>query len=218
MKVVIPVTCAQCNERGEIAGVAGQQLPNYHCSCGVVIWGVDEVPLVHAVVSRANSELEKHSDYPLSIVFSAMAVDCQLAQLYTKWAQIEAGLRDQSLSTNDIDAKLRRWRIADKLDEIPKFLVGMGWDSFVESRTELRSWVTKEVGVPGSLSSAIQNGVFRVRNVILHFGKTDQSKDDATNALKMAGAGIHVLLLMDHERRKRLESHFDALRKERKQQ
>src|SRR5215831_18953796 len=90
MRFSFPVTCA-CSETF-LVEVNGNQLPkDAQCpECKATIWLVEPLGNVvgMAILSRAAAEM-KTGDWTLTIVLSAMAVECHLAYLFMKWNRID---------------------------------------------------------------------------------------------------------------------------------
>src|SRR5579863_7987442 len=92
MKITVPVSCS-CGHKFLIAGYGGRDFPVSVCpKCGCPGWILD--PLSISVVAdrllyRSKAEMEE-GDYTLSIICSAVAVECALTQVFLKWRGIES--------------------------------------------------------------------------------------------------------------------------------
>src|SRR5690242_8119397 len=111
MKYAFPVPCQQCGETF-LVNVNGEEVPNYaHCpACETSIYLIAPLGNVlgMAILGRASSEFSGE-DWTLTIVLSAMAIECQLAWLFTKWNRIMLGLQ-RTPTDADEQAWENEWR------------------------------------------------------------------------------------------------------------
>jgi len=156
------------------------------------------------LLEKSRNELLQEKDYPMAIVFAAMAVESELSRLYGKWKEIECIMPGREFNREECETELRSFISIDrKIEGVSKFLVGSGIDDFVGSRPELEERASKyfrSVRV-GSLASDFQKQLFWPRNSVLHWGDVKYSYDDAAKCFTFAELGLHIFRAMDGHRR-----------------
>jgi len=161
---------------------------------------------------RSNYELLQTKDYPLSIVFSAAAVECELTRLHFKWREIDAIGKEDNVTDEQLEVMLRKYRTIDtKIEEISKLLYPDGLVSFVESSQDLLAIIND--GFPSlsveTLANDFQRTLFWPRNRVLHLGDATFSYDDAKRGFNIAALGLRIFDQMDKNRRKRANIWLD---------
>ncbi len=148
-------------------------------------------------------ELIETEDYPLSIVFSAAAFECELSRLHFKWSDITALQSGKQVSDGELEELLRKHRSIDvKIEEVSKLMDPLGFQEFVKSSTDLRQIVTE--GFPSlhlnSLTSDFQQKLFWPRNRVLHLADISFKKADGVRCFNIATLGLRILEELDKER------------------
>ena len=199
-----------CGETNIVHVIAGRDLPNSTCvKCGSIVYGVGEVPVPDAVLSRSKEEIDG-GDFALAIVFAAMAVECEVSQLFFKWKRIDV---DFPPSDDAIEEELRNaGGVLKKFDLAAGLLVSKGFDEFMAdpNNTDLADFVAKmSVDLTkGPIKKNIQERLFWLRNRILHFGDTGFDATQATSSWRIAAATIQILRTMDNERNSELRRKY----------
>jgi hypothetical protein len=153
-------------------------------------------------------------DYTLSIICSAMAVECALTQVFLKWRKIECRKyqpteKEQSAWEDELRKK---GPIKKSVDFVSEFLSGMKFDDFVTD------YLTKNKDRPGIL---IKNGfpqwesqtklehfqreIFDKRNRIMHRGKMDYQQKETAPCLSAAIVMVNIFKLMDRLKYEKME-------------
>lgn len=135
----MPIRC-QCGAALVLDGGAVNLFPNTSCpTCNTVIW-FSEDGLVHTrALVKAWNELQSN-DFILGIIFSAVAVECKLGRIFTKWKNIESGLmtqRPSAFQENQWVGSLRSFGILQNLDRVCDFLTGQSFDVFLNGQSDL---------------------------------------------------------------------------------
>ena len=162
------------------------------------------------LISRADHEINVREDFALSIVFSAMAFDCELARLHHKWTSINH-LEEfrEDLSDDALDAILRKYNSIDKkIDCVGELMFPGGMAAYIKSVPEISNQIDSSFpslkGAP--ISQAIQKALFWPRNAILHVGRTKRSRMDALVCRNISALGIYILSAMDKQKRAQAKS------------
>ena len=203
MKIPFEIPCNNCKQLQYIFIDIADTSFQGNCSCGAdldVSFG-NNVTTGYKLLRRSQYELTEKKDYNLSIVFSAMAVECELSRLYFKWNYIG---RDKDISDEELEEQLRRYKtINTKIEEIAKLMDSRGFTRFVKETDDLRETIV--AGFPSlnidSLSSSFQEKLFWPRNRILHLGDSKHGKEDAIRCFNMATIGLSILEVMDRKKR-----------------
>jgi hypothetical protein len=214
MKSSLTIKC-QCGKETVLEATGSQPFPDTDCpDCGAGIRIIDNGFVSWRVFNRSLLELE-FRDFTLSIILSAMAVECELARLFMKWKNIELVMlgtlatQDQEDSWED---ELRKTsRIVTRLDLICKFLAGEDFDAFFSKNAglikALRERHPESVGST-SPKAFFQQHLFRKRNGIVHFGRIDFGQSEAEACHHYAATLFQALREMDFVRIKKLDASF----------
>ena len=211
MKSSFPVVCL-CGETFNV-DVIGTQIPkSVSCpKCGASIGLVEPLGNVVGmmILGRAEKEL-KNSDWTLSIVLAAMALECDMAFLYMKWNKID--LMEERMPTGaDEVGWEHEWRqqasINNRLNTVSKLLTGKSFNSFVSQTMELLSLVNSlQLSAPdNSPMKLFVEGLFHKRNRIVHYGVIDFKDSEANVCFKLATTLSYILKYMDKTRYAALE-------------
>lgn len=177
-------------------------------SCGRdnAILPASEWTLGWRVLEKAKTEYLAEKDYSSSIVFSAMALEVELAGMHLKWRRIDTMRSEQRvIRPEELDEEFRRLgaNIAERFEAVARLLDPRGIDEFART-TDLADRIDGE-DFPslalGSLARDIQRAVFWPRNRILHAGYFDHSAEDAKRVHNVAMLGLDLLKRMDAARR-----------------
>ena len=206
MKIPLRVLCDSCKKEELIFIDLSDSSFERQCSCGDVYSGFfgNDVTVGYKILFRSRYELIVTEDYPLSIVFSAAAFECELSRLHFKWSDITALQTGKQVSDAELEELLRKYRSIDvKIEEVCKLMDPLGFQDFVKSSTELRQTVTE--GFPSlhlnSLTSDFQQKLFWPRNRVLHLADTSFKKADGVQCFNIATLGLRILEELDKNKR-----------------
>src|ERR1035437_1785372 len=186
MKFSTPVICF-CGYEYPVAGYAAEKFPLSICpKCNTPINIID--PLSISVVAerllyRGKSEMEG-GDCTLSIICSAMAVECFLTRAFLKWEGIESLRLTGHLPTEDEENTWEKNYPKSEgfqfpADFVSNSLAGMKFDEFVATNTNAKLIMDRfsdSVGV--SAQKYFQDTLFKKRNRILHWGNVSYDQAD----------------------------------------
>jgi hypothetical protein len=216
MKFWFPITCS-CGESFRVEVNGNQPPKDAECpKCRTTIWLVEPLGNVvgMAILSRAETEMNA-GDWTLTIVLSAMAVECQLAFLFMKWNRI-----DLMLVRNPTDADEEGWEtqwrdevrtIAARFDKVSSILTRQPFDTFLDQNGNLlRALQTKyqNWNSATSFKDLFVKELFHKRNRVVHFGKIDFSRPEAEMCSILASTLWQILVSMDAHRRRELEAKY----------
>ncbi len=179
--------------------------------CHSAIWIVDNGFVSTRIFNRSLKELNS-SDFTLSIILSAMAVECELARVFVKWKEIELGLPLEITRADRAswDVQLRKWtKIALRFDNVCEFLTDQDFDGFIANNINLLKSVQQrhpESAKYGSLKKFFEKHLFWKRNRIVHLGDIDFTQSDAESCRRTAETLFQTISEMDFVRRRRLEA------------
>ncbi len=215
MKITIQVICSGCNSEFPVTGDAGKKFPAAICpKCNAAINIVD--PLSISVVAerllhRSKGEMEC-GDYTLSIICSAMAVECFLTQSFLKWKGLENFKSTGHFPTESEQSELEKGYTKSAgfltpADFVSNSLAGMGFNEFVAKDPKAKAIMAGFPDAAGlSPKEYFQQGLFKKRNRILHWGEVNYLQIDATLCLSVAVAVIGILKIMDAQKCEKMES------------
>jgi hypothetical protein len=226
MKFTIPVFCSGCGCNFESAGYGDEKFPPAQCpSCCQQIHLID--PLTISVVAdrlllRSRREIDE-GDFTLSIVCSAMAVECALTQVFLKWKGLDfwrSGGRqptdaEQDAYEQEYKQKTSPGGFGKSADFVASFLVAKTYDEFVHdfvSKSGVAAMIKASFPPYESHTKArhIHKELFAKRNRIMHWGQVDFATVDASSGLAAATAAISVLKAMDREKYLAMEKEWAA--------
>jgi hypothetical protein len=142
VKFSFPVIC-RCGETFPV-NVSGIQFPeDAHCpKCHSTIWLVEPLgnAVGKAILGRAAAEV-LGGDWTMTIVLSAMTVDCEMAFLFMKWNRVEL-MATRTPNDDDEEEWERKWReesrgVSARLDKISRLLSGNPFDLFLSQNSAL---------------------------------------------------------------------------------
>ncbi len=208
MKIPIGVHCVCCAKENAIRIELHDPSISFVCTeCGMQNEGPFGLgfDVGDRVLQRAHFGFHSNRDYSMSIVLSAMAVECQVSHLHHKWEQIGAMLSSVMVGDAELDERLRRYQnAATRLEHVAQLMYPSGLDDFVVSRSELTKTIRNGFPSLGLRQFAIgfQQALFWPRNRILHLADMRYGEADATRCFNLAALGIHIFQELDLEKRK----------------
>lgn len=206
MKIPFEIPCNNCKQSLYIYVNLDDTSFHGNCSCGAdldVSFG-NSITTGYRLLRRSQYELTERKDYNLSLVFSAMAFECELSRLYFKWNYIN---REEEISDEELEEQLRGFRtINTKIEEVTKLMDPRGFSQFVQETDDLRDTIV--AGFPSmsidSLSRSFQEKLFWPRNRIVHLADSSHDKDDAFRCFNIATIGLRILDIMDRKKRENI--------------
>ncbi|HEV2232779.1 MAG TPA: hypothetical protein VGV68_05165 [Terriglobia bacterium] len=172
-------------------------------------------PISIRILNRAWAELE-NKDFTLVIVFSAMAVECELAYLFFKWKELELSAT-RTPAEADKNEWEKQWRdclsVTARLDEVSKLLTEEAFGSFLSHNGALLKPLHNKFPNsrnPASLKDFLQKEFFDKRNKIVHRGQINFQQADAEQCFSLAATLRQILSEMDSQRNKRLQAELKA--------
>ena len=211
MKFPMVVTCPSCKKRLVVEAEGSKPYPNPHCECGAAIYLLQsDMRVSRRAFCRAEVELSEE-DFSLAIILSAMAVECELAFLFSKWKMLEARLLPNEVTqahSNSWEQEFRKMKgVSGKLDAATQLMTGETFDAFLVRRAGLASDLQQKYQNLGNRSPSkfFVEELFRKRNKILHSGHTEFGKPEAEGCVKMATGLLQVIAEIDKERYTRFD-------------
>jgi hypothetical protein len=213
VKVPITVNCL-CGNDFPVTVHAGKKFPAAVCpECGASMHIFEHLSIsvvADLLLYRSKSEMEG-ADYTLSIICSAMAVECFLTRAFLKWKEIDSLKSTGHLATEQEKSDLEKeyTKSAGFLtpsDFASNSLVGMGFDEFVATNPNATAIMNGFLDAVGqSPKKYFQQVLFNKRNRILHWGQVSYERVDAESCLKAAIAIGGILKIMDRQRGEKME-------------
>jgi hypothetical protein len=205
MKSPLTVPCA-CGKQIALE-VIGSELPD-HASCpdcGATIYLI--APLGNIVtkllMARAEHELQ-YNDATISTLLSAVAVEAEMAYLFSKWKGIDSGKLPVEQTPEDRKAWEDEWAnmrsIGKRLDELSRLLTSKPFDEFARLNKDLVKSALAGYNPAASIKDFLQEHFFDKRNDIAHYGKIDFQEEDGARSLSLATALLKLLHAMDMTR------------------
>lgn len=207
MKIPLGFYCIECKRDNSVPIDLADTSFDFTCvQCGYRNYGPFDLQftLGDRLRRRAVHELRVNRDPSLSIVFSAMALDCEVSRLHHKWERIDALLSLTDVAQDVLDERLRRFpNIAAKIEGVAKLLHGAGIEDFVAGDAELCTALDNGFRTirRGSLATDFQQQLFWPRNRILHAGYSGYKDAEAVACLNSAVLGLWMFEKMDLGRR-----------------
>ena len=208
MKIPLPIKCPSCGRQQNIfIKLDDTDIGDSVCACGEEIFGSLDgtVTIGDKLLWRSEYEFSNNKDYPLSIVFAAASVDCELSRLFFKWSLMEGLESEFDISDEELEKELRSLgNIKSKIDKVSQLLAPKGFTQFVLDSPELKEMIescfpTLDVN---NLSKSFQEKLFWPRNRILHLGASDYGEEEATSCFNIAKLGLEILENLDKKRNK----------------
>lgn len=220
MKSAISVTC-QCGELITVQSTGTKALKDTQChSCKAPIWFVaplgNEVGL--RIMNRAWNELQQE-DFTLTIVLSAMAVECELAYFYIKWKALDFAMANNTHFHDPTKKEeyAEEWRsfrnISRRFDEMSQLLTRKDLDPFLLDNCALVKDVGNEYPTSQNFTSwkeFFRQELFDRRNKIVHRGEIDFQEAEGKMCFALATALFHIIKAMDLHRIKVMDLQLNA--------
>lgn len=160
---------------------------------------------------RAEAEL-LGEDFSLAIILSAMAVECELAFLYSKWKMLDADLIPSEVTQSQRNAWEDEFRklkggVGGKLDGVTRLMTSETFNEFLNRRNGLKSTLQAVYPNMGNRSPSVffVEELFRKRNKILHSGQVQFGQAEAEACVRMAMSLLQIIVEIDRERYTRLD-------------
>jgi hypothetical protein len=210
MKSAISVTC-QCGEPITVHTTGTKALTDTQCpACKTPIWFVaplgNEIGL--RIMNRAWNELQQ-DDFTLTIILSAMGVECELAYFYIKWKGLDFAMANDVPFPDAVKKEewAEEWRnfknISRRFDEVSQLLTGVKLDSFLMTNGNLVKAVDAAYPTVKDFASRkefFRQELFDRRNKILHRGEIDFQEAEGKMCFALATALFHIIKAMDLHR------------------
>ncbi|RZB34651.1 MAG: hypothetical protein SRB1_00419 [Desulfobacteraceae bacterium Eth-SRB1] len=206
MKIPLPIKCSSCGRQHNIfVKLDDTDIGDSVCACGEEIFGSLDgtVTIGDKLLWRSKYEFSNNKDYPLSIVFAAASLDCELSRLFFKWSLIEELESEFDISDEELEKKLRSFsNIKSKIEKVSQLMAPESFTQSVLDSTELKEMI--ERGFPtldiNNLSKSFQEKLFWPRNRILHLGASDYGEKEATICFNVAELGLRILSCLDEKK------------------
>jgi hypothetical protein len=149
LKLTLPFPCQSCGTRDPVDVSLAAPWWEWTCpQCGnqnSVLTGLG-MTIGPRLLARAGYEYRAQTDYSMTIVFSAMAMECELARLFKKWMDIESLNRGQAPDDRAIEEAYRRLgsNVADRIEAVAILLDPRGLYEFVKSSKEWNTTITDD--------------------------------------------------------------------------
>lgn len=197
MKTPLFVKCERCGKDNYINYVLNDTEVKSTCKCGNPFsYSLGpEFTIGERILERSKYEFLMNEDYNLSIVFSAMAFECELSNLYFKWGGMKNNLSDQGL-----EESLRKLgNIKNKIQEVSKLISSEELEKFIQNDCELSDNIKNDfpsIDV-NKLTESFQQQLFWPRNRVLHLGYSDYKKEEAKKCFNIANLGLQIFYKME---------------------
>lgn len=216
MKIALRLPCRECASREPVLVALDAVWYEWTCpECGTANSILSSVDWTKGkrILERA-TQYREQGDYATSIVFSAIALEAELARLFFKWRRIDH-LREMAahtrpsgpeLTEEELEVEYRQLgrTIAEKIERVCRLLDERGIDE-VARQSDLAKLIEDDYPSLnlGSLAGDLQRAIFERRNRVVHTGYTGHGVSDARTAQNCADVAITLLKQMDARRRGR---------------
>lgn len=209
MKIPFQVTCINCGKKTKYFVHSLDTSFDFNCECGEQSnFDIQSnITLSKKMLWRSLHEMETNNDFSLSIIFSAMAFEYEIARKYRKWRKIKELKKKNLISHEELEEELRKlFNLKNKIKRTSLLMDPKGIDNFVASSKDIVKTIKKDYPFLDykKLSKSIEQYLFRPRNCIVHLGTTKYLKDDALQCFSVSYLGIHILNLMDKAKKKKI--------------
>lgn len=202
MKTPIVFKCPRCGHSIDASPGLHEDYVSLRCKCGEYI---EDVPLYgmsigNRILQRARLELLQNRETALSVVFSAMAFDCELSHLNRRWQELKAIREMQLLDPEELDQLIRKHsRIEKHILFVAELIHPDGLDGFFGERPDIPEMI--QASFPSfegeKFARGITKNLFWPRNNILHAGRTVVSEEEGRRIFSIANLGLYVLQELD---------------------
>ena len=206
MKVPIYVKCKKCGEDNYINCILSDTEIKSVCKCGegFSFSLSSSITIGERILEKSKYEFKINKDYNLSIVFAAMAFECELSNLFLIWASMNKDISDQEL-----EKLLRKFGgIEKKIQEVSSLMFSGGINNFVENNPKRMNQIKKGFSSLNTkkLSKSLKEKLFWPRNRVLHLGFSGYAEEDAKKCFNIAALALDILSEMHINKSKDLPS------------
>lgn len=201
MKFILRLKCQNCPALSDHPINLSQNDHRYKCAkCDKLnVHSLFEISVGERLLYfRSAYEYEEKKDYSLSVVFSAMAFECELFALFKRWKLLENFRKRKQIT----DMEIRKFfqNEGSILRRMDRTLEQIGFKKFDEC-IKVFQWLPKKLNDfpslrPTDLSKSIHENLFKPRNEVLHYGQ-EQTSECAKKAFNIAGFGLNILSELD---------------------
>lgn len=159
------------------------------------------------ILRRARYELKSNNDPSLCIVFSAMAVECEVSRLFFRWSRVGQGTQRRRVGDTELEERLRTYRSVKRtLEKTAELMHPAGMRNFIVSRSGISRRIA--TGFPNldadRFVPIVVKQLFWPRNRILHLGDTAYDVRAATRAFNVASLTLFVYQELNAKKREDL--------------
>ncbi len=146
MKIPFPVTCINCSKKTKYFVHSLDSSFDFNCECGEQSnFDIQSnITLSKKMLWRSLHEMETNNDFSLSIIFSAMAFEYEIARKYRKWRKIEELKKKNLISHEELEEELRKLNLKNKIKKISLLMDQKGIDNFVTSSKDIVNTIKKD--------------------------------------------------------------------------
>ena len=195
MKTILYVECEKCGKENFIDYLLSETDIQSLCSCGHKLSYSLSFSIGEKILEKSKYEFLKNKDYSLSIVFSAMAFESELSNLYFIWRNIANKISDQEL-----EEELRNLgNIKDKIQKVSKLISSLNIEEFVKNDGGLLTNIQNDFPSldVNNLSETFQKQLFWPRNRILHLGYSEYKEQEARKCFSISLVGLRIFHKMN---------------------
>ena len=156
------------------------------------------------ILQRSKSEINESQEYSVSIIFSAMAFECELSRLFGKWKNLAQAPGETLWTPEQLEEMLREFgSIKSRIEKVTQTIHPGGMVEFLRSSENLAKHIqenfsTEDVSVE-TIGTDIEKKLFWPRNRVLHHA-IPHGKQDAVKCWRLAALGLFILAEMDSKR------------------
>lgn len=203
MKIPIKYPCNNCGESYWFWVNINDTFFEYPCECNHLRKGSLPGSMSCKIWLRSMYELYESKDYSLSIIFSALAVECETRQLRKKFNLREQVARGDITTFDDLDRAVesldsifsRHENVLCKLQKAGSVWHSSGFDDFVENHDSLLTLVKEEFSEIdlSNISEELCKKIFYPRNDVVHGAKFDFDEERAEEVYRYAMLALYVM-------------------------
>ena len=192
MKTILFSKCPSCGNDNFINYSLNATEVKENCKCGYKFsYSLGpEVTIGERILEKSKYEFLTNKDYSLSIVFSAMAFECELSNLYFTWRNMPNKISDQEL-----EEELRNLaNIKNKIQKVSKLISSLEIEEFVKNNSKLLINIQNDYPSldVNKLAESFQKQLFWPRNRILHLGYSNYNEQVAKKCFNISLIGLQI--------------------------